>query len=259
METLKNVYESGEAPEGERERLKKLEYPTWVSEECIGEDIKGKTILDVGSGPNVALNKFAKDHGASYVAFDIEERFLRDQQKESAMAVKGSALALPFKEQAAEIVHMRFVLRFFSPEQRAKAIQEAVRAAKERTLLVEYDWDTFRGGERVNKFVAFSLRLMAKAGVEAFMGKKLKEEVENLLPEKKNMIREQRFSREAGTYYEELFALVPLTKKVIERVNDPALAKEFDGIVLELEEESHKENPEQFTRPDIVVVEVPTK
>jgi ubiquinone/menaquinone biosynthesis C-methylase UbiE len=126
METRGNIYERQEVADEEKKRLQTLEYPVSVSEGLLGEDIKGKTILDLGSGPNALLGKFAKEHEAKYVALDINLGFLVEQKRGGNNAVLANVDALPFKKESADMVHMRFVLMHLSPEQRKKAIVESI-------------------------------------------------------------------------------------------------------------------------------------
>lgn len=251
----KNIYE-GPVPEEEKKRLQGLEYPNFVSEELIGKDIQGKKILDLGAGPGTALGNFAKRHGADYVAFDINEIFLKEQSRDGNPAVRGRAEILPFLNDSVDIVHTRFVLMHLPPERRKEAIIEAARVAREKAFFLEYDWNNFKGGEVVDRFRDFALRFMKDFKIEAMMGAFLKKDIEESLAGSGAAVLEKRFHREAGDYYAELLPLARAIKAQVEKRNDPVLSSEYASIFDVLESEAKKEKPEKFIPPDIVSVEV---
>lgn len=253
-EKFKNIYEKTEVGDAEKKRLQELEYPTSISESLIGDDLEGKTILDLGAGPNLALGRFTKEHLGTYLAFDINTAFLEEQKKGEATPIRGSIDCLPFKENAIDIVHTRFVLMHLSPQERAKAIREALRVTKEKTLFLEYDWGAVTGGEIIEAFKQFAVAFMQLRGMEPFMGAKLADTVREAIQDK-FQIEEKRFHREAGNYYNEIIPLTKSMREVLTVIKEEQLLSTLNGLLARLESESQKEEPEIFTRPDIVAVE----
>ena len=249
-----NVYESGRIPDIEKERLQKFSYPVLVSEELLGETLGGKTILDIGAGANTELGKWIGEHNGKYIALDVHEPFLKEQQGAGSSAIQGSADKLPFSPNSVDITHTRFVLLHLSPEARDKAIKEAINAAKERSLFLEFDYSSFEGGPLVNQFRDLAIKMMA-GRQDPYMGKKLKEEVERVVSGTVQVINERRFRREKGHYYNDLIPLARVFERVSEKIN-PEMALEFKKLIVDLEKEAEKDNPEGFIPPDIVSVEV---
>lgn len=255
MSEGKNIYEEGAVSDVEKNRLQTLEYPVAVSEEVLGENLKSKSILDLGSGPNTELGEYSKEHNANYIALDVNEIFLQEQKKEDVEAVRGSVEQLPFRDNSVDISHMRFVLMHLPEERRKDVIEEALRVARERALFLEYDWETTRGGDVVSRFRLLAISFMKDRGIEPFMGKELKSEIE-LAVSPNNKITEWRFHRNPGNYYNEIIPLAQSMKSFAEKEKDEELVRSIDEIISQLEDEARKERPEEFTRPDIVVVAV---
>ena len=250
----KNIYEKGEAESEEKERLKTLDYPNFASEELIGENLRGKVVLDLGAGPNAELGKFVRERGVEYIAYDISEAFLKAQRNEGAPAVRGDVRILPFKDKSVDIAHMRFVLMHLSSEDRERAIQETTRITKERELFVEYDWNAVQGNETIQHFLKLQTALTPKKGINIFMGQTLKEEVERATGTES--LKEKRFQEGPGNYAKEWAMLGKTTQKVFGNIPDKALVHELGNVTHKLEEEAQKENPDPSVRPDIVAVEV---
>ncbi|MHB8710291.1 MAG: class I SAM-dependent methyltransferase [Minisyncoccota bacterium] len=255
MEKIKNIYEKTEVGNAEKKRLKELEYPTSVSEELIGDNLEGKTLLDLGAGPNVDLNRFTKEHGGAYLAFDINAAFLEEQKKEGVAPIRGSIEHLPFKENSVDVTHTRFVLMHLFPPQREAAIQEALRVTKEKALFLEYDWGATTGGELIDAFKQFAVAFMQLRGMEPFMGAKLEDTVREAI-QNKFQIEEKRFHREPGNYYDEIIPLARSMKEILATMKEEKLLATLGDLLTRLENESRKESPEIFIRPDIVAVEV---
>lgn len=141
--------------------------------ELIGTDIEGKTILDLGSGPNPKLGEYVKSKGGHYVAFDIDENFLNIQAGSGSDSVLGSVKSLPFPNQSIEIAHMRFVLMHQSPADKDWVIAEAVRISSQRAIFMDYDWTNAGGNPVVDKFVELQKGLAHTKGIDIFSGKTL--------------------------------------------------------------------------------------
>jgi len=256
MEKKRNIYESGQVAENEQKRLRSIEYPTQISEEVLGADIKGKTVLDLGSGPNDTLGKFAREHGASYVAFDIHAGFLKKQRESGSTVVQGDIERLPFKEKGADIVHERFVLMHLLPDERRNAIRGMINAAKERAEFLEWDWGTVDGDELTRRFRDFAIQFMRERGIEPLMGQKLKKEIEEVAAGQDVSIAEQRHNRGPEQDYAALIAFIKSMKEVALNMGNQRLAEGAEKFIEEFKRESKKENPGDFTGSDIVAVEV---
>lgn len=254
MEERKNIYEAGDVTPEERKRLQEFGYPFLVSRELIGADVKDKAILDVGAGANTALQKWIAERGGRYIAFDIGEQYLKDQQAEGASAVRGTAEHLPFKEGSVDIVHARFLLTHLSEAQRTDAIRDAIRAARERALFLEFDWSSFRGGAAANGLRDLALKVMLPRS-DPYIGGKLGKLIAEATPDEIPRMSEERKSRDPGNYYGELQGLFESLKGIIERVR-PGLLSEAGAVEKAIKEEMAREEPEPFTPPDIVTVEV---
>ena len=251
-----NIYKSDEIIKEEKDRLKNIEWPSFVSLEVVGENVSGRTILDLGAGPNITMNDFAKEHGASYVAFDMVHDFSKEQKNNEADAVRGAVEGLPFKNGSADIVHTRFVLMHLSPEARERAIKEAIRTSKGKCIFIEYDWGTFHGGENINHFRDLAISFLQQKGIDPFMGAILKNEIENSLSGQEAEVKENRFHRENGDYYRELMPLIQSIKKAAEQTGDVELVKKFSILENKINNDSQESSPGGFIPPDLVVVEV---
>lgn len=248
----RNIYEEGEVNEEEKERLQALDYPNFVSESIIGENLEGKIVLDVGAGPNTELGKFVRKHGGEYLAFDISEAFLESQKRENSNAVRGNAKELPFRDSSVDIAHERFVLMHLSPEDRKKVIEELFRISKNKTIFAEYDWSVAGGSEAVNKFIEIQKSLTPKIGVDILMGGKVREEVEDCLGE--DGVEAKRFQRGPGDYSKEWAMLGKTTQKLFDNLIDKDQAAEIQHVIQELDHEVGQGKPS--VRPDIVTVEL---
>lgn len=267
----KNIYESAVSTHEEEQRLKEFGYPTVVSTKILSKDvIRGKTIMDIGSGPNTDLGKWvAKQGGEHFIAFDIQKRSIDTQHTAGSLAVQGDTRQMPFIEGGADITHERFMLMHLSREERKKAIGQILSIAGERSVFVEYDWNSFEGSPLVNRFRDFALRFLETHGADPFLGATLRMEVEEELGDitsTETEVIERRFQEGPIQTYGELIALMSAIRSTITHLanisagdRSEEMEKEIadaNEILELLSTEASREDSEPFSRPDIVTVEV---
>ncbi|MDN5715798.1 MAG: class I SAM-dependent methyltransferase [Janibacter sp.] len=94
------------------------------------EPLAGRTVLDVGAGQEQFGRRFV-DHGARYLAVDIEQDALRPGP--GCGAVVGSGEQLPFADACADIVMSNNVMEHVTAP--GRVAQEMVRVAKPGALI----------------------------------------------------------------------------------------------------------------------------
>lgn len=155
MEKEPNIYKRDIISEEEKKRLS-IDIIGSCSREMLGDSLQGKTVLDVGAGPNIILGEYVRSKGGEYIAFDVSESYLREQKSSGALPVQGIVEELPFRTESVDVVHTRLVLMHLMPEQREKALAETIRVSKERSIFMEGDWAGFINEEpSVNIFRDF--------------------------------------------------------------------------------------------------------
>ena len=245
----RNVYEEKVAISEEKKRLEGFPYPFTVSISVIGDNIEGKKILDLGSGPNKSLGNWANSLKASYFPCDISKEFLLNQMSNgNTNCCLCSAHNLPFENNTFDIAHVRFLLIHVNdPHKRAQLINQVVSVCK-NFMFLEFDWSTFKYGPIVGEFVKLTLEIM-KEIADFDIGRRLEQEISRVAP-----IRSvTKHKRPIGNYYREILPLANSLKATASKIN-PNLIDRADEMIVNITKESEKEEPELFTPPEIVVV-----
>lgn len=254
---MKNIYERGYVSEKlEKKRYEALKsFPFRVSQDLLGDNLKNKTVLDIGSGAGNDLGAWIENCGGKYMSFDIIEDYVRKQKSAGFRGVVGDAVSLPFKRGGVHITHARLVLMHMPPEKRMRVIQECVRTAKERAVFIEFDWSAFRGNSHMNAFVNFiRKKIFLENGSDPYYGAKLQKEVSDAVS---GTVTEKKYSRKHGNYYFEFVPLIAPLRDVMENMNKPELLAEFDRLAEPVLRDAEIGEPETFfTPPDVVAVEV---
>jgi ubiquinone/menaquinone biosynthesis C-methylase UbiE len=127
------------------ERLAKMEVPRVVELSLAGLDVKH--VLDVGTGSGVFAEEFLKFvPEVSGVDLNPEALELAKKMVPQANYKQGKMEALPFEDDAFNLVFMGFVLHE-TPE-REKALAEAKRCAKKRVVV--FEWPSFEKDSSVD-------------------------------------------------------------------------------------------------------------
>lgn len=252
------IYNGKKVSDEEIERMKNFSYPFSVSKEVTGEDISGKTFLDIGCGSNTQLGMYVKENGGSYVAFDKQRQFLDIQQDSGFTIVEGDIVTYS-NPLLFDIVHTRFVLMHIPPEDQTGVIRKILSISKERALFLEFDWNTFEdGGPVTSQFRDLSLGFMKGCGINPFIGGSLVQKVNDIRLEDESRyyhMSSDRFHREKDVYY---YEIIPILEAMIKGMEKMQYAKLEDAreLLKMLELEAETENAEKFIPPDIVVVTV---
>lgn len=99
-------------------------------------------VLEVGFGSGRILSRIAKELDCRCVGVDIEEgafeslSFFSEQHGVEVEAIKGSGLALPFKDESFDVVYSEGVIEHFPPIQSQEMVTEHVRVCREGGLVI---------------------------------------------------------------------------------------------------------------------------
>ena len=241
----------------EKERLKQLgsDYPFFVSTSAIGENLEGKTVLDVGAGPNTALGAWVRSHGGRYIAFDTQESALAQHTAAGHETVQGDVRSLLSWVGSVDIIHARLLLMHLHRDHLEGAILEMVSAAKERCLFVEPNWITFQGNSAVIRLRDFAIGWLGKRS-NLYMGETLRFSVERALTGflgSSLRLNEKFFPPNSKTDYGELVGMA----KALQSMVPPEQFEQFQEIAEArrmIDAEAAK--PEPYTLPQFVLVEV---
>jgi len=271
--------EGGEAMKSEIERMREFEWPLDVSAKMLSEHLEGKTVGDIGAGPNPNLGKLVESRGGKYVALDMNFAMAK-MQKESAPernAVNADITHLPFQDGQFDILHTRFVMMNLPASQRADAIRELARCGKENVVL-DYDWTKFQSeSPQVQAFIVSARKLGELAGSDLDFGWKSKQFIEATLARSEG-ITEERFNQGPIKDYKTIAGLAKSMQglaKNLQNMETQSAAREGRAVNQELIEtlngliaataESESQFAETaaledqsgvipFTSPDIVAV-----
>lgn len=257
----REFYKEESIPKEEINRLRHIEYPNFVSVALLdGLVLKGKSVLDSGAGPNTRLAEFISKRGGTYVPMDIRGDVLADMKekldKENVpfYGVRGDVKALPFADKTFDIVHQRFVLMNIVPEARTQAVEEILRVARERALLLEYNWETMKSSEQpemLERFRDVAFRLFGRFSTDPYMGSKFDELFTAINPDLQYSL--QHFQREEDAAYtpELILNLRGFQQAAQNILKDDRLSEDCERLIGDLETK-----PLRFAPPEIVVATV---
>lgn len=116
-----------------------LKLPFLVSQAALGAQIKGKTVLDIASGPDTELGEWVTGEGGRYIAFDVIKECLDQHKLKKLPAVQGTVKQFPFKSNAVDITWMSYFLALAPPKKRGVIIRTTVDIAREKSWFLEED------------------------------------------------------------------------------------------------------------------------
>ena len=260
-----SIYDDKELAKIEAERMEKIyRYPNSISKKLIGK-ISGKTILDMGCGPNSQLGKWVIHNGGQYIALDKNYQYL-DKQKarlKQATIIQGDVTDIINVTEILykfipEIAHVRFLLVHLGDPENLKAKLNLVYLLKyimKKTVIMEHDWSTIKGSNVIEKFRNLSIEICAQAGMDLEIGAKVFKFVSESVSKYSDIrITQKVFRRLAGHYYHELLPLARLLIGLIN--NNPSLSHYLERI-LDLKDkllEESKIKQSKFHPPDIYSV-----
>ncbi len=109
----------------------------------VREDIRGSssiTVVDVGSGSGdipIAIREMVSDRTIQVMALDRDPTAVASARRQSLNVVQGDALALPFADQAIDLVlAVKFVHHFHGPSL-DRLLAEMVRIARHRVVILD--------------------------------------------------------------------------------------------------------------------------
>lgn len=119
------------------ERIKLLEVDRAVSLSL--ENLKAKSILDIGTGTGLFAEAFAKA-GLAVTGIDASDEMVEKakQHVPEGKFEKAIAEKLPFPDSSFDVAFLGLV--FHETDEQLKALQEANRIAKQRVTILEWDY-----------------------------------------------------------------------------------------------------------------------
>lgn len=256
----REFYKQVEIPKEEIERLKRIEYPNFVSETLLNDfDLENKKVLDEGAGSNAKLAEFVFRKKGMYVPLDIRADMLKEMKgalrdiEIPFYGVKADVKALPFADKSFDVVHQRFVLMNIAPETRKQALIETLRVAKENVLLIEYNWETMKSTENpeiIERFRELAFKVFAKFSTDPYMGEKFEDLFKEVSSDLNYSL--QSFKREEDVAnVPELILMLRQFYGEAKKLKDEVLAKGFNDLIEKLEK-----SPIKFAPPEIVVATI---
>ncbi len=257
-----NIYETTadkkEVIEGEAERLRNADFPGFVSRELIGEITPEMRVLDIGSGENSNLAALTSEKGGQYVALDRRLDALQTLVSSpdwKGTAIQANATELPLRDRSVDISHSRLVHAWLNDEQRVAAVQEMFRVLREggKFVAIDFDWETMEGSPAIMRFAEVATTILGRVGFDSTYGSHALQTVSEASP-RLTSLTEQRFHREAGMFYNEIFDKEGPLFFMANRIQSPELAEEVTHVfkLLRVEEQAGQLQP--FVPPDLVGV-----
>lgn len=253
----REIYKQGEISKAEIHRMQTIGYPAYVSEKVLTPfTLQDKKVLDSGAGPNPKLAEFVEKKGGRYVPLDLRPDALKamrtalESEGLPFFGVQADVRNLPFADNSFDVVHQRFVLMNIAPETRDQALKELLRVAKEKVVLLEYNWRTLHSTahpEVVERFKDLAFRMFSKFSTDPYMGEQfealLKKVGANLTYTLEHF---KRAEDEANTA-----ELILNVKSFQAAPMDDAFKAEAAQLAADLEE-----TPVAFVPPEIVAVTI---
>jgi len=251
-------YKQKASPQEDLDRLKKIEYPNFVSESVLSNFLlKGKKVLDSGSGPNAGLAEYVAHQGGMYVPLELRADALASMQDTlnaegvPFYGVRGDARKIPFDNETFDIVHQRFVFMNIAPETRVAALQELLRVGKKDFVFLEYNWRTLASTESpevIERFRELMFEAFSRFSIDPYMGEKFADMFEAANPALKYDVRHFRRKESLENNTELIMSMRGMGDVVKNVLHDAELAEKFKELAEELERD-----PIAFEPPEIVV------
>lgn len=255
-----SMYTVKEYPQSELDRLTTFSYPEVVTQEVFGNfELAGKTVLNVGAGPNPTFGQYIESLSGKIVVVDINPSVVQKQLSSLSPKAEGfqaNILQLPFSDQTYDIVFERFVLIHQSTNDQKLAFSEMLRVAKEQVVMIEFDWSTLdanhsRSRSIVNEFLTLTGKLFEILHGDINAGSQLIELAESVNPTQWG-VHIHRAQRPQADYTNEMIMLCRSSMEVAKRSSNISLGRlaiQFEKLINKL-----KKQPIEFIPPDIVVV-----
>lgn len=128
-------------------------YTLGILERVLG-DVRGKSILDAGSGTGLNSLPLAV-RGADVTLLDVATEALDiartyyEEQGLAATCIQGSIFALPFPDETFDVVWNTGVIEHFEPAERRLAVQEMLRVMKPKGTMITVNPNA---GARIYRF-----------------------------------------------------------------------------------------------------------
>lgn len=220
-----------------------LDYSFMVSRTMIGENIWNKTVLDLITYPNQPLENWLQEGNATCITIDFKEI--------STQYSLDSFVPIP---QEIDISHLKFILTQLNPRERILLSEKIISITKDRSIFIESDWSSFKGGSTINQLRDFTIDVLSPK-CDLFLGGNLFNEISGIVPGNIHEVHERKFSLPEGRYYNFAKLLIQVLHSL-----SPSLTmsqqEELDSITSLVNQEIATDKPERFTPPDIYAVEV---
>lgn len=253
----KELYKNINIPNKEVERLKQIEYPNFVSEKILGDfDLEGKKILDSGSGPNKKLAEFIKQKNGDYFPLDIRVQLLKEMKNSLSTneipfyGTVADVKNLPYKNDAFDLVHQRFVLMNTNPNDHEKNINEIMRVTKNSAILLEYDWHELNSSENpeiIENYKNLAMEIFSHFKTDPYLGEKLEKLLLQINPNFNLTINKYKREESIDNISELILSLESFSGIAKNIIKDEVLTNRLINL-----KDSLEKKPIKFSPPSIV-------
>jgi ubiquinone/menaquinone biosynthesis C-methylase UbiE len=128
-----------------------------VDIEDINPHIKGKTVLDIGCGPNIYY--YSPNNAKVCIGLDPSEVFVQAVKKENdshQLFLQGDAVNLPFKNNSYQVGLFLFTLHHI-PFDHKRILEEAVRCCTEKIIIIDHLQDK-SGFRKILKYLWWKIK-----------------------------------------------------------------------------------------------------
>ncbi len=165
----------------ERKAMDRVEFSNGISRRILEDfDLRGKKVLDAGSGDDPELGGFVANKEGIFIPLDIKSEvldYLKPELKHFR-GVQGDISELPFRTGEIDIANERFVIMHLRPEMKEEAVREMLRVAKEAAIFMEYDATSYSSDsdpEEIKEFMEIGRAILAAQGSDPAFGAHLGE------------------------------------------------------------------------------------
>ncbi|MCP4083954.1 MAG: hypothetical protein GY745_02685 [Actinomycetia bacterium] len=153
----------------ERSRLFGMD--EWLLDETwpIIEPLLIGPVLDIGSGPGIALEARLRSRGIPRIALDRNHDYLMGLPA----PVQGDITDLPMAPSAIPLLHARAVLGWLSDEHRDLAAQEILRVASHGVFVADFDWSALSDAGTVGRLKDLIIDTLEGFGFDPSFGARL--------------------------------------------------------------------------------------